>query len=250
MRLNLYTLRPTPSPTASGPGSTSSSTSISFHVSSLSTSSSVNSSTRASSSTILHQKNSSTSKQNSLSSTLAAHSQLTRSSSSSRPVSTPTPSTKPSSAFVTLSRRTRSPPKHQTQFSNKVSTCNVPLNTPSWSHVGCFSHIPGHEMHFLKKSHNMDPALCISAASARKTAIPATTYKYVGLEHGKNCYGATAAPYPIPTNLVGKNACTSTCRGNVVGGPVEMCGGWRQYDLYASETGKVFSRPVPTATPP
>jgi len=95
----------------------------------------------------------------------------------------------------------------------------------------------------------MNPALCISAASARKTAVPATTYHYVGLEHGRDCFAATEAPTPIPTSLVGSKACTNTCLGNDVGGPAEKCGGWKQYDLYASVTGNVFTGPVPTSTP-
>jgi iron transport multicopper oxidase len=102
-------------------------------------------------------------------------------------------------------------------------------------------------MSLLFKSEEMNPELCISLASARKTATPATAYHYVGLEHGRDCYAATAAPSPIPTSLIGATACTNTCLGNKAGGPFEMCGGWKQYDHYASVTGSVFSGPVPTS---
>jgi hypothetical protein len=81
------------------------------------------------------------------------------------------------------------------------------------------------------------------------TAVPVTNYHYVGLEHGRDCYAATAAPAPIPTSLVGAKACTNACLGNTLGGPVEMCGGWKQYDLYASVSGSVFSGPVQTSIP-
>jgi iron transport multicopper oxidase len=73
---------------------------------------------------------------------------------------------------------------------------------------------------------------CIAAAMARLTAVPATTYLYVGLEYGRECYAATAAPSPEPILLVGAKACTMTCKGN----PGEQCGGSNQYNLYASGT--------------
>jgi hypothetical protein len=93
------------------------------------------------------------------------------------------------------------------------------------SHIGCFSNPSDHEMSVLFKSEMMNPELCISAAPARKTATPATTYHYVGLEYGRSCYAATAAPSPIPTSLIGATACSNTCLGNTAGGPVEMCRG-------------------------
>lgn len=94
----------------------------------------------------------------------------------------------------------------------------------------------------------MNPAVCIAAARSRLAASPATTYRYVGVEYGRECYGATVAPAPIPTSLVGKKACTMTCKGNVPGAAVETCGGQMQFNLYASVTGNVFSGPVATAT--
>jgi WSC domain len=168
------------------------------------------------------------------------------SSSSSIHFASSSSSTRPISRSTTLRTST-------TTFQTKTSTSSLPVPTPSWSHVGCFLNVtsektPDHDLSLLFKSEKMSPEFCIWAAEAQKTAVPATTYHYVGLEHGRDCYGATAAPAPIPTSLVGASTCTNTCLGNIEGGPVEMCGGWGQYDLYASVTGSVFSAAVPTST--
>jgi hypothetical protein len=236
-----------------------------------SASASTHSSLHTSTSALSHQKSTSSSfspKHKSSSSTATTHPRSaassskpisTRPSSSAHTVSSPKSTHIPPIGFLTASHRTTSSSNRPVQFSTKTPTSSLALHTPGWSHVGCFSDVRrniyrahdmhGHDMHLLLKSHTMNPALCISAASARRTAKPATTYHYVGLEHGRDCYAATAAPSPIPTSLVGKKACTNTCMGNRHGRSVEMCGGWRQYDLYASVTGKAFSGPVPTATP-
>ena len=79
-------------------------------------------------------------------------------------------------------------------------------------------------------STGMTVEQCISSAMARLTAVPATTYRYVGLEYGQECYAHTAAPTPEPTQLVGPKACTMTCKGN----HGELCGGSNMYNLYAS----------------
>ncbi|KAH8789407.1 WSC domain-containing protein [Hyaloscypha sp. PMI_1271] len=92
---------------------------------------------------------------------------------------------------------------HQTTSSTKTSMDGLPAHTLGWSHIGCFLDVdargdfPDQDMTLLLKSQKMNPALCISAASARKTAVPVTNYHYVGLEHGRDCYAATAAPAPI-----------------------------------------------------
>jgi iron transport multicopper oxidase len=100
----------------------------------------------------------------------------------------------------------------------------------------------------IVRTNDMTPEYCISAAEARLTAVPATTYHYVGVEYGRECYGATAAP-SAPTSLVGRKACTMTCKGNERHSAVEICGGRMQYNLYASVTRSVFSGPVPTMAP-
>ena len=85
-------------------------------------------------------------------------------------------------------------------------------------------------MKLLLANDSMVPDLCISAAQARLTATPATTYKYLGLEYGRECYGATA-PVTSQTSLVGNQACTMTCMGNTIGAK-DKCGGPNMYDYY------------------
>jgi hypothetical protein len=251
LRLNLYTLRQKSTLRDLGPRYTTTSTSISVYVASFSSSSSLHSPTHASSSTLLKHRSPSRISTAYTRSTLSASKPISSHSPvSARSVSTSKSARTSSTLFLTSPHWTTSSPKyHPNQPFAKTLTAPLPAHTPPWSYIGCFGNIPRNELYLLKKSHKMNPDLCISAALARKTAIPATLYSYVGVERGIHCYGATAAPSPIPTILVGEKACASTCRGSVVGASVDMCGGWRQYDFYASETGKVFSRPVPTETP-
>jgi hypothetical protein len=129
----------------------------------------------------------------------------------------------------------------------RTSASSIPVYTTKWSHIGCFSNPSDDEVSLLFKSEKMNSELCIFAASARKTTTPTTTYHYVGLDHGRDCCAATAAPSPIPKSLIEATACTNPFLGKTAGGPVEMCGGWKQYHLYASMTGSVFSEPVATS---
>lgn len=85
-------------------------------------------------------------------------------------------------------------------------------------------------MPLLFRNDSVSVELCISVALARLTAVPATTYAYVGLEYGRECYAATMPPNPVPTSLSGPKVCTMTCEGNVS----EFCGGSYQLNLYAS----------------
>jgi iron transport multicopper oxidase len=87
-------------------------------------------------------------------------------------------------------------------------------------------------MRLLLANNSMSVELCVAVAKAQLTAVPATTYLYVGLEYGRECYAATTAPSPEPTQLVGTKACTMTCKGN----PTESCGAGNMYNLYASGT--------------
>jgi iron transport multicopper oxidase len=98
------------------------------------------------------------------------------------------------------------------------------------------------------KNDSMSPELCIDLVKARLTAVPATTYLYVGLEYGRECYAYTVAPSPEPTSLAGKNACTIPCMGN----KGEKCGGRAQYNLWAtgtSITGTVTGTGIWTTAP-
>lgn len=103
-------------------------------------------------------------------------------------------------------------------------------------------------MPLLLANDSMSVELCVAVAKARLTAVPATTYLYIGLEYGRECYAATAAPSPEPTQLVGTKACTIICKGN----PSEMCGVGNMYNLYASGTsitGTVTGTAIWTSAP-
>ncbi|PMD35530.1 WSC-domain-containing protein [Hyaloscypha variabilis F] len=176
LRLNLYTLR-----------STSTSRSTSTLVSLLRPSSSVHAS-----SSQKHAVSTSTSASVSL---LRPSSSVHSSSSCNHAVST--------STSIRRSTTTLLASSHRVTSTTRTSTFSAPVHTASWSHVGCFGDTHHHDMKLLFKSHKMNPALCISAASVRKTAVPATTYHYIGLQHGRDCFAATAAPAPNPTSCTG-----------------------------------------------
>jgi iron transport multicopper oxidase len=97
-------------------------------------------------------------------------------------------------------------------------------------------------------STGMTVEQCISSAMARLTAVPTTTYLYVGLEYGRECYAHIAAPTPEPTQLVGPKACTMTCKGN----PGELRGRSNMYNLYArgtAITGTATGTAIRSSTP-
>jgi iron transport multicopper oxidase len=84
----------------------------------------------------------------------------------------------------------------------------------------------------LFSNDSMTPQLCISSALNFLTAIPATTFRYVGVEYGRECYAGTAAPTPEPGTLTGPRACSMTCKGD----PSQSCGAGNMYNLYATTT--------------
>jgi iron transport multicopper oxidase len=89
----------------------------------------------------------------------------------------------------------------------------------------------GHFMPLLFRNDSVNVELCISVALARRTAIPATTFKYIGLEYGRECYAATATPTgtAAPATTTGPSACTMRCKGDTA----EFCGGRNQMNLYS-----------------
>ncbi|TVY75584.1 WSC domain-containing protein [Lachnellula suecica] len=112
---------------------------------------------------------------------------------------------------------------------------------PGFASLGCLSDPAGgpfqaHNMPKLFSNDSMTPDLCISSALARLSATPATTYLFVGLEYGRECYAHTAAPTPEPSSLVGNKACTMKCKGD----PSQKCGGANMYNLYAATTASIF----------
>jgi len=87
----------------------------------------------------------------------------------------------------------------------------------------------------LFSNDSMTPQLCISSALARLSAAPATTYRYVGVEYGRECYAGSVAPTPEPSTLVGTKACTLACAGD----PNLKCGGGKMYNLYAATSATI-----------
>ena len=82
-------------------------------------------------------------------------------------------------------------------------------------------------MTLVTANDSMSVELCIAAAQSRLSAKPATTYRYVGVEYGRECFGATA-PVASQTSLVGNKACPMSCAGN----KTESCGGANMYNYY------------------
>ncbi|CAG8961013.1 hypothetical protein HYFRA_00002553 [Hymenoscyphus fraxineus] len=132
-------------------------------------------------------------------------------------------------------------------LSTSTTSHSKPTTTPltqGFTPLGCFSDpaggpFTGHNMPKLFSNDSMTPSLCISSALARLSATPATTYAYVALEYGRECYAHTAAPSPQPTNLMGSKACTFPCKGNL-DGEKEKCGAGNMYNLWvATSVGEV-----------
>lgn len=107
----------------------------------------------------------------------------------------------------------------------------------------------------------MTPELCIAHANSLYSAAPpsptpAARLPYLYLEYHHECYGGTTLDFKgsAVTSLVGTNACTDYCYGSVrtltgtdgvvsvTTGRGAMCGGAKQFNLYALETvgGVVF----------
>lgn len=126
-------------------------------------------------------------------------------------------------------------------ISTSTSTASMITSTASaiqgFTSLGCFSDPSGgkfqaHNMPKLFSNNSMTPELCISSALARLSATPATTYAFVGLEYGRECYAHTAAPSPQPSSLVGSKACNMKCKGD----SSQKCGGANMYNLYGAAT--------------
>lgn len=90
---------------------------------------------------------------------------------------------------------------------------------------------------------SMAVEFCISAAQARLSAKSATTYRYVSVEYGRTCYGATA-PVTRDNDLVGNKGCTLAWMGN----STESCGGRAMYNLYVSTDVSTSSASSPIST--
>ncbi|PVH80099.1 WSC-domain-containing protein [Cadophora sp. DSE1049] len=172
--------------------------------------------------------------------TLSTSSSTSESSSSSvlSSSSSPSSSTSPS----TTSPPTTSPPTTITTTTTP-STLSTLTSTPSttvsairgFASLGCYNDpangpFQGHNMPKLFSNDSMTPDLCISSALARRSANPATTFLYAGVEYGRECYAATRAPTPQPASLVGPKACTMPCKGDLS----VSCGAGKMYNLYVA----------------
>ncbi|KAH0556915.1 hypothetical protein GP486_005298 [Trichoglossum hirsutum] len=124
---------------------------------------------------------------------------------------------------------------------SSVSTAKA---TAGFFYAGCIAEpATGKAMAKIAANDSMSIEFCISAAKAK---LPATTYRYIGVEYGRECYGATA-PVSSQTVLVGNKACTIPCMGNTT----QSCGGRNMYNFYVSTAvTATFSgtTPPPTST--
>ena len=109
---------------------------------------------------------------------------------------------------------------------------------------GCIAEpLNHHAMLQLAANDSMSVEFCIARARDRLAAKPATTYRYLGVEYGRECFGATA-PVPSQTSLVGNMACSLACSG----APTEKCGGRAMYNFYVSTDVAAASTSLPVST--
>lgn len=124
-----------------------------------------------------------------------------------------------------------------------TSTISLSQTTPSatgtptsgFYSLGCYAEPSGptpKPWAQILASDNMSPEACISAAQAKLTANPPVTYRVLGLEYGRECWGQTAA-LTSQTSLVGNLACPSTCAGD----KSKSCGGNNMFNYYATTSG-------------
>ncbi|TVY18072.1 WSC domain-containing protein [Lachnellula arida] len=148
------------------------------------------------------------------------------------------------SISVSISSSSSGTPPGPGSTSSTITTSTASVTTSAiqgFTSLGCFSDPAGgpfqaHNMPKLFSDNNMSPELCISSALARLSATPATTYAFVGVEYGRECFAHTAAPSPQPSSLSGSNACTMKCEGD----SSHMCGGPNMYNLYAATTATII----------
>ena len=220
------------------------------------TSSKTSSSSIATSSSTLSTSSTSFS-QTSSSSTAKSSSTLSTSTvslSQTSPSSTDKSSSTLSTSTVSLSQ-TSSSSTDKSSSTLSTSTMSLSQTTPSatgtptsgFYSLGCYAEPsyptpkPWHQILF---SENMSPDACISAAQAKLTANPPVTYRVLGLEYGRECWGQTAA-LPSQTSLIGNLACPSACAGD----KSKSCGGNNMFNYYATTSGLGTSTaPVPVRT--
>lgn len=124
------------------------------------------------------------------------------------------------------------------------STLGPPRATNGFYYAGCYIEpASAKAMKLVTADDSMSLEFCVSAAKARLAAVPATTYRFVGLEYGRECYGATA-DVANQTSLVGDKACPLTCLGN----STQSCGGRGMYNYYITTAVTRSSSSIPVST--
>ncbi|KAH0537068.1 hypothetical protein FGG08_006109 [Glutinoglossum americanum] len=151
----------------------------------------------------------------------------------------PTNSTSSTDVTTTTSTSLTTTTSASPESTSSTSTATA---TAGFFYAGCIAEpLTGKAMTKIIANDSMSIEFCISAAKAK---LPATTYRYIGVEYGRECYGATA-PVVSQTSLIGNKACTMACMGD----NKQSCGGRNMYNFYVSAT-TTFSgtTPLPTST--
>jgi iron transport multicopper oxidase len=119
----------------------------------------------------------------------------------------------------------------------------------------------------LFSNSSVTPELCIDYANSMyaKSPSPTTRMPYLFVEYHDECYGGSLLAFTgsAVTTLVGTKACTDACAGSskttyttngktvVATNTANMCGGPKQFNLYALSTDVAMptsSGPVVTMT--
>ena len=150
----------------------------------------------------------------------------------------------PSSVTGSVSSLTTTSTSLATSSSLMTTSSVSAAPTLGFKYLGCY-HEPlhVHAMKLVGANDSMSVEMCISSAKARLTAKPATTYSYVGVEYGRECWGATSA-ITSQTSMVGGSACTMKCAG----ASSQSCGGRAMYNYYATTAVTASTLPSSTST--
>ncbi|KAK3330104.1 WSC domain-containing protein [Apodospora peruviana] len=233
-KLDLYTF----APPGAGP------TTVSASPSSTRSSSSSTSTSRSSTTTTTTSSSRSTTSTTTTSSSRTSTSS-TSTSRTSTSTSTPVTSSR-SSSTATIATTSRS--------STTTSGPPGPTATNGYYLIGCFADTSdGHALPGLVANDSMTPELCIAHAnsvySSAPQPTPAARLQYLAIEYHHECYGGKSLDFmgSAVTSLVGTNACQDYCFGSVrtfttngaamtTTGTENMCGGAKQFNLYALST--------------
>ncbi|KAF8858490.1 WSC-domain-containing protein [Acephala macrosclerotiorum] len=201
---------------------------------------------------------------------IAAFSSTAASSSSSIPTTLSTIAIPPSFSGQANVVPSSSPPATgpSTNIATTTSGNHVPTSTPllssttpavvlpsggttnpgfpgSYQHLGCFQDLTkNHALPLLFANSSVTPELCEAYVLSLANKPTPTILPYFAVEYHNECYGGTALAYAgtSATSLYGKHACTDVCSGSIGAKSTgtAMCGGRKQFNLYASGAGVGF----------